>query len=264
MWRNRMNGKTAKGSMMRKTVGILVSTVLMTALIVTGLNFSSVFAQAPEQAVDDGAIRRSISVSGAGSASAAPDMAVVVVGVRTEAEDAATALTENNQSMGDLIDALREAGIAQADLQTQQINLSPRYANQPNQTGQPQVTGYEAMNTLQVRVRDMDQVGEILDNAVQSGGNIIHSIRFETADAQDVLQQAREAAFNDARQKAEQLASLADVQLGSVITINETTSSLPRPFAVAAQTEAADRAVPVEPGLQDVDVTLQVTWEITP
>lgn len=248
---------------MRKNILYLTGILLAAALILGGLNFSSAFAQTPTQTPEGEELNRFIRVNGAGSAAAQPDTAIIVVGVRTEAEEASAALTENNEQVSALLAALDQAGIAQEDIQTQRINLNPRYEEQPGQPGQPVVTGYEAVNTVEVKVRDIDNVGQILDTTVQAGGNLIEQIRFEVNDSSTVMGQAREAAFDDAREKAEQLAGLAGAQLGNLISISESTVSFPRPFAVGGEAQEADRAVPIEPGTQNVQVFLEVTWAIS-
>ena len=212
------------------------------------------------------ATMRTVSVSGTGMASAAPDTAVIVVGVQTDADTATAALNQNNQQMTALITALVGEGIVRTSIQTQSVSLYPRYSDQPQPegaTGQPVVSGYTASNTVEVRLTDITQVGEILDQAVQSGGNVIQNIRFEVSDQEDVLTQARESAVAAARQKAEQLAGLVDAQVGQVVAISESTY-FPLPYASGGIERAAqDSAVPIEPGSQNVQVTVQVTWELT-
>ena len=247
---------------MKKYAVTFVSVLVAVLLIAGGLHLPSVLAQSPVQQDGNGETRRTIRVSGTGAVSVTPDIAFIVVGVRTEAEEASAALSQNNQQTNELINALRQAGITQENIQTQYINLYPRYSDQPGQTGQTQVTGYIATNTVQARVNNISQVGQILDTAVQEGSNLIESIRFDVSDTEAAQQQAREEAFNNARQKAEQLADLASVQLGQVVSITETGGLPPRPFAAGGGAVGAEQAVPVEPGTQDVQIDLQVTWEI--
>ena len=116
-----------------------------------------------------------------------------------------------------------------------------------------------AINIAEVRVREIDSIGEVLDAAVEAGGNTIDSIRFEFGDPAEVLEQARSGAMQDAQGKAEQLASLADGELGQVLTINEITRTPPVLFE-GAQPAVDQAAVPIEPGTQSVEVEVQVTW----
>jgi uncharacterized protein YggE len=220
-------------------------------------------AISPELAIQDepvdNAPQRTINVSGSGQVSAPPDIAVVTLGVQTEAEEAAAALEANNEQMQSLGDVLGEADIPGEDIQTQVVRLSPRYEVSPTDNGQQELVGYTATNVVEVRVRDIDAVGGILDAAVQAGGNRIDSIRFEISDPAEYLDQAREVAWNDAQNKAEQLAGLADSELGAVLTISES-GRVPQPFVERAVMADTAAAVPIEPGSQTIGVDLQVTW----
>lgn len=205
---------------------------------------------------------RRITVIGSGEASVQPDVAVILVGVQTTDESASEVLTQNSEQMQELIDTLTEAGVEAADIRTQSVQLFPVYENQgPTETGQPDISGYTAANTVSVRVEDLDQVGELLDSAVQAGGNRIDGITFETSDSVDALEQARELAMENAQAKAEHLASLANARLGAVTNIQEVPSGqFPVPFPQGGA--AQDLAVPIQPGSQIVRVDIQVTWEL--
>lgn len=207
---------------------------------------------------------RSLSVSGSGSVNVVPDTAIIQLGVQTQADTASQALSENSDQMNGLINALKSAGVASQDIQTQQIQLQPVYQQNNNQQSQttPKVIGFSASNIVQVTDRNLANMGDLLDAAVSAGGNRIDSIRFQVSDPQTALDQARENAMNDARHKAEQLASLAGVQLGQVVTINETSSTPPSPVVVSAVREQA-AGVPVQPGTESIQVNVQVTWELT-
>jgi len=208
---------------------------------------------------------RTLSVSGSGSVDVVPDMAIVQLGVETQADTASQALNENSDQMDGLINALESAGVSSQDIQTQRIELQPVYQQQntaqQNQTP-PQIIGFRASNLVEVTVRNLDNLGELLDAAVSSGGNTINSIRFQVSNPQTALDQARENAMNDAQHKAEQLASLAGVELGQVMTISESSSTPPTPVVVSAAREQA-AAVPVQPGTESIQVNVQVTWELT-
>jgi len=215
-------------------------------------------------AQDDGApaeAERTISVSGQGSVSVRPDMAVVWLGVQTEADTAQEALDENSVQMQSVISATLEAEVAEDDIQTQGLRLQPIY-DQPQDGQEREVQGYRASNIVEVTVRDLDELGTLLDAAVEAGGNTIENIRFEVSDTDEVLAQAREAAVDNARAKADQLATLLDVEVGEVLTVSESSFSPPTP--VVFEEAAADRAaaVPVQPGTQSVEASVQITWQI--
>lgn len=194
-----------------------------------------------------GDAQRTISVSGSGQTQAQPDQATIRLGVQTQAESAEQALAENNSKIQSLLNALRQVGIAPADIQTQAIQLHPRYTEQPQQGVAQTLAGYTANNIVVVTVKNLDNLGELLDAAVNAGGNTIEGINLEISDSAALVDQAREAAMQDAKHKAEQLASLAGTSLGQVLTISET-SNPPRPVAQASLAMADVQAVPIEPG----------------
>lgn len=254
------------------TYRFAASTGRLLALLLSVLLFSTQSALAQvNPPPTDAAAPRTLNVSGTGVVNAQPDLAVVTLGVETQAEAAAAALTQNSEQVQALLDTLTAAGVAKADIQTQTVSLQPQYAqapdpNQPQASDQPttpEIIGYVATNTVEVRVRDLSMVGELLDAAVQAGGNQIQGIRFDLSDPTSVLDQAREAAWQDARRKAEQLVALADATLGPVLTISEF-SQTPIPLAQdVTALRAAEATVPVQPGVQQVQVNVQVTWQLT-
>ena len=199
-------------------------------------------------------------------AAARPDHAVVWLGVETQAQSASQALSQNSQQMQRLLAALAQAGVAREDTQTRTVNLAPQYPQNPQPLDQPTppaVTGFIATNSLQVRVRQLEKLGQLLDAAVQNGANQIQSVRFEISDPERALEQARRAAWQDALNKAMSLASLGGAQLGRVLHINEGGSGFaPQPMLAAGQIGGYGGAVPIEPGSEEVQVSLQATWAL--
>jgi hypothetical protein len=250
-----LNERTDKeASMKKKWKWISGSAVVLLAAV---LLFQFVYPTTGAHGqTDDSATQRTVSVLGTGQVQGEPDAAVVTLGVETEAEEASAALTQNNQQMQALVEALGEAGLSGEELQTQTIRLSPRYEREPE--GAQELVGYRAINLLEARIRDLDELGTVLDAAVEAGGNRVEGIRFEITDTSALLDRAREAAWEDARHKAEQLAHLAFTDLGPASTIQETSRSV-RPVERVAL-EQPQAAVPVEPGTQTISVDLQVTW----
>jgi uncharacterized protein YggE len=242
---------------MLKTLGLAIG-ILVTLILGISLLSQTGRAEPARQADEDGSGRRTVSVTGVGRANARPDQAVLRVGVQTEADSASDALTENNTQMESLLATLEEAGIPEADIQTQSLQLFPRYT-QTSAEDVPTLAGYVAINIVEARVAEIDNLGEVLDAAVAAGGNTIDSIRFEFSDPAEVLEQARSAAMQDVQDKAGQLASLAGGELGEVLTISESTRT-PPVFFDESQPAADQAIVPIEPGTQSVEVEVQVTW----
>ncbi len=246
---------------------------LWTVLAIVGLAAALFVPAGPDpiaaqEVEDDDPQRRTVTVSGTGLVTAPPDLVVIRVGVETQAEEATAALEENSEQMQELIDTLQEAGVAEDDIQTQTVSLFPIYEQPRAEVSQPvtqtQIIAFQATNIVEVRSEDLEGFGELLDITVQAGGNRIEGIRFEVSDPGALFDQARQAAWDDAEYKAEQLAEIAGLQLGDVWTITEY-SRTPRPFAeeAAAGGERA-AAVPIEPGTQTLTLDVNVTWLLEP
>jgi uncharacterized protein len=254
--------------MIRPILAVFGSVALVAAMLLLPRQAQS---PASAQAPNDDSVRRFISASGTGSTIVQPDLAYITLGVHTEAETARQALNQNSQQMQSVTRALQAAGIAAADIQTFTIQIYPRYddpfaRDMPTAPDQqrdltPQVRGYTAVNTVQVTVRNINNLGDIIDRVVDAGGNRVENIRFDVANQAQALTQARAAAFENARQKANQLAGLADAELGQVISISES-SYFPMAFRESAMDMAAGSSVPISPGTQAVTIDLTVTWEM--
>ena len=241
-----------------------VTTALIAALVVS-IMFSlfgqrSVTAQQPAVAGEE--IVRTVSVAGKGTILAVPDQATIQIGVRTEAKTSEKALEENNDKMAALQASLRRARIASKDIQTRDFSIWPQYRESSSRT--TRITGYEVSNTLVITVRNIENLGKILDAAVKAGGNQVHGIEFGFSDPSALLDEAREEAMKDAKRKATQLAKLADVKLGTVVTISESGSAPTPVFRAAADTFAEAASVPIETGESSVSLSVQVTYELVP
>jgi uncharacterized protein len=214
--------------------------------------------QAPE--------RPRIVVSGEGEAAISPDMAVISLSVMREAETAREALDQNNTAMNDVIAALKQAGIASRDLQTSGLSIQPRWDYPRGEDGQQQarLVAYQVTNSLTIRVRELTQLGAVIDEAVTLGVNQGGSINFTNDDPDAVVDEARRAAVADAMTRAKSLADAAGVTLGRVVEITEQSDAPPpMPLGVRAmRMEAADAAVPVEAGENSYRVRVTMTFAI--
>lgn len=206
-----------------------------------------------------------IVVTGQGSAALAPDMAVLTLTVNRAAPTAREAVSANNQAMTGVLEAMRKLDIAGRDLQTAGFSIQPQYA--PPQRGAVgeeaarKLTGYIVRNTLTVRVRDMERVGEVLDRAVSLGVNEGGDIALVNEDPSEALDKARKLAVQDASARARTLAEAAGVKLGGVLEISEHGYSSPRPMAMASRMAAED-AVPIASGENSYQVTVNMTFAI--
>ena len=217
----------------------------------------------PEASADTAAeTPRTITVNGQGEASAAPDMAILSIGVQSEGATAAEALRQNSADMSSAIATLKDLGVEDRDLQTSGLSINPRYDYQSNRNVR-RLIGYTASNTLTVKLRDLDNAGGVIDAAVQSGANSIGGISFTFSNPKPLMDTARRNAVADARAKAELLTEAAGVNLGQVITIQggHTSSPSPRPMMMRMEA-AADSSVPIEAGESSISANVTIVYEI--
>lgn len=203
------------------------------------------------------ALDKIVSVTGEGEVSAAPDMAIVRLGVSTQAQAAREASDANARKMTALIAAVKAAGVADADIQTSRLSLFPQMSGGNN----PRVTGFNASNEVTVKVRDLAGVSGVLDRAIAAGANEMSGIEFVVSQRSQLLDKARTEAVADARRKAEVYAAAAGVSLGRPVEISEAGATPPqaRPM-VMRHADAA--SVPVAAGEQALRLSVTVTYEL--
>jgi uncharacterized protein YggE len=196
----------------------------------------------------------------------APDMAVLQLTVTREAATARAALDANSAAMADVMSAMRDAGIAERDLQTTNFSIQPRYVYpKPRNEQPPKIVGYTVRNNLTVRVRELADLGVLLDQSVTLGVNEGGSVSFINEDPGEALAAARSAAVKDALARAETLAQAAGVKLGDILEISEQTHSTPpRPYRAerAMMANSAADAVPVAAGENSYRVVVYITVAI--
>ena len=198
-------------------------------------------------------------MSGRGEVSAAPDMAIISLGVRTEGAEAAPTLRENNTAQAAVIEALKQAGIEARDIQTSGLQLDQRMAYPDNAA--PRIEGYSASNMVTVRLRDLAGLGEVLDAAIEAGATNMADLRFAREDDAALRDEARKAAVEDAMQRARLYAEAAGVTLGKVRMIAESASTGPQPRPMAMMARAQADSVPVESG--ELSLSAEVRMEFT-
>ncbi|MBU2956700.1 SIMPL domain-containing protein [Paracoccus sp. 1_MG-2023] len=201
-----------------------------------------------------------LQVSGSGQARVAPDMAVISLGVTTQGDSADAAMSDNSTRQQAVIDALRDAGIEQSQIQTSGLNLRPMMQYDEGQP--PKVTGYEARNMVTIRATDLARLGEVLDAIVGAGANQIDGIAFERQDGDAGLDEARTAAVQDARRKAELLAEAAGAQLGPILSMSESSGGrAPQPM-MRMEAAMAD-SVPVQAGEVELSAEVRIEYALT-
>jgi uncharacterized protein len=205
--------------------------------------------------------RRIVQVTGSGKASATPDVVRLALGVTCEGDDVSSALRQVGDRVQAIGDAARAQDVRSTDISSTGAGVHPRY----DRDGQ-RVVGYQAFHRLGVLARDVDRVGAVVDAVAAVAGNSlsVDSIQLDLSDVSALQDEARAAAFLDARAKAGQYAALSDAALGPVLSVVEgAVAGVPvRPMMRMAMAAAADSAMPVEAGEQTVSASVTVTWEL--
>lgn len=191
-----------------------------------------------------------LRVVGTGTVEAVPDLATLTLGVTAEDKTAAGAMARVSEDTAALRARLRAAGVEGRDLQTGELSLSPVWSSYDSGRDR-RITGYAAANRLSVRLRDLDGMGALLDQAIGAGANSFQGLAFGLQDPGPLSDEARRQAVADARHKARLYAEAAGLTPGPVHRIEESAGAVPRPLTIEAARASAP--VPVAPG----EVTLE-------
>ena len=201
-----------------------------------------------------------LSVQAQADAQAAPDIATISAGVVTQAADGNGAMRQNAEQMNRVMAALKSAGIAARDIQTSGVNLHPQYRYAENQP--PAITGYQATNTVSVKLREVAKMGQVLDALVASGANQINGPTFGIDDPEPLYAQARIDALELAQARAQTYAKALGLRVRRIVSIGEGGSApMPMPRMAMMKAEAFD-STPVAPGESSVSVSLDVVFEL--
>ena len=198
-----------------------------------------------------------ISVSGSGSISVEPDLAILNIGVEAIGKTVSSARSEAASAMDSVVSSLKKEGILTKDIQTQQLTIYPRY---DYQTNKQVLIGYSVTNTARVKVRDLSKVGKIVDSAAASGGDYvrINGISFNVEDTDQYMESLRKQAVQKAQIKAEEYADSAGVKLGSLRSLTEVGAQSPHmPSAMDNQMRAM--SVPMESPISGGELQITVT-----
>lgn len=198
-----------------------------------------------------------------GRATRTPDIAEVSGGVVTSAPTAAAAMAENAAKMNAVVNAVRKAGIADRDIQTAGLNLAPQYRYDNNQP--PVLTGYQATNTVNLRIRKIADTGKLLDALVGVGANQINGPTFRVDDSESALDEARQAAVKTAQARAELYARATGLHVRRIVTLSESGGFEPGPRPMMMKAMAMDAAAaptPVAPGEVSLNINLTVVFEL--
>ena len=204
-----------------------------------------------------------LSVSASAEASRVPDVATLSTGVVTQAADANAALRANSTQMAKVVAAIRAAGIAERDIQTSGINIHPQYRYAENQP--PVITGYQASNNVNIKVREVGKLGEVLDALVASGANQVNGPNFEIDQPEAAYDEARQAALKKAQARADMYARSLDMTVRRIVSISEGGGfqpPMPMPMMKAMAMDSREQSAPVAPGETTLTANLDVVFEL--
>ncbi len=202
-----------------------------------------------------------LDVVATGEVNRAPDIVRINAGVQTQAPSASEAIRRNAEQMRAIRAALRQAGIAERDIQTSAINLSPEWRQAENRA--PEFVGYRAYDMVNVRFRDVANAGRILDALVAAGANQIDGPNFGIDRADAVLDEARTRALANARTRADLYAQTLGMRVKRIIAVSES-GAAPGPMPYMARLEMAQdsAATNIAPGEQTLTAVLTVSFEL--
>ena len=239
-----------------KTKSMFVAAVALLALVLSACGPTTINQEAQP-------VVRTISVTGSGQANLVPDIAYLYLGVHTEKPTASEAMAENNAQTQSMIDALTKFGIDKKDIRTTNFSIYPQDKYDPQAVTTTGEKKYSVDNTVSVTVRDLKQLGDLLDTVVAAGANTINSIQFDVADKAEAIKTARAEAVKDAQAQAQELADSAGVTLGEIQALGFYDS---QPYPMYEGKGGGDvaqaAAVPIQPGQLTFTVTVNATYAI--
>lgn len=207
----------------------------------------------------EGAPANTVTASGSGASQAVPDTAEMSFGVTTISADAKSALDDASKVAAQITAAVKKQGVAAKDIQTRDVGLYPQTTDQ---NGKQVVTAYRASLSVQVKVRDIATLGEVIAAANEAGANTISGPSFTIADPAPVRAEAIDKAVADARKSAEAMAKAAGKSVGEVLSLSSSdVGAIPYQVYGDARAEAA-KSVPIEPGQLEVTATVVVVFEL--
>ena len=216
--------------------------------------------------ITDQSVRDTITIKGEAELEIVPDVASLSFGVIVEAKTVETAQKEGNEKMTTIISELKKEDIKDNDLKTNNYSIYPKY-NYDRKTGKRSLAGYEVTQNLQVKVRDFDKIGSIIQLASNAGANQVGSLNFMIDDEIAARADARGEAIKDAKAKAKVLARQLGIKLGDIVNFYESGTAQPY-YDYGMKTnsmrmeEDSITAPSIEPGTNEVSITVELVYEI--
>lgn len=205
---------------------------------------------------------RTLTVSGSGTARVTPDVASVTLGIQTRHDDVAQAVADNNIVAARIMEAARGVGVGDADMRTVYFSVyaQPKYDEFGSPSGE---VSYMVDNSLEVRLRDVSKLSDLLQAAVNAGANSIYGVNFMVADTRAAEDEARGEALGDARERADELAAAAGLTLGGIQSVSTGAfASPPQPYYPGYGMGGGGEGVPTQPGTMEVSVQVTVVYQV--
>lgn len=245
---------------------LAAAAVALVALAGCGQGGDAAGAATPAAGISTENGRPSVAARGVGQVKGTPDTLRVVLGVETRSSRAEDALSANSDKATALIATLKEQGVEAKDIQTSQLSIHPTYDDK----GQ-RITGYQVNNSVTATLHDIAGAGALIDAAAAAAGDAVRvqSIGFSIDDDSALKAEARTRAVHQAQLQAEQMARAAGVKLGGIRLISEVPGRGPLPYSgqlggAAGDSARASSPAPIEPGQQELTLTVDVVWDIAP
>ncbi|MBI2049921.1 MAG: SIMPL domain-containing protein [Candidatus Staskawiczbacteria bacterium] len=203
-----------------------------------------------------------ITVSGEGKVFVKPDVALVNLGVKTEAKQSADAVNQNNEKMNAIIKAVKELGIDESDIRTSAYNLYPVY----DYTEKGRVfIGYTLDQQISVKIRDFSKISGVLDKATAEGANTVGDLQFVVDDLEKARSEAREKAIEQAKEEALVLIKQSGLKIIKLVNISEGYAPSPQPFyglSGAEKASVVNVAPDIQPGQSEISTTVYLTYRV--
>ena len=217
------------------------------------------------QVLNTATTTNTVSFSGEGKVVAKPDIAKVSLSIVTDALTSKAAQDENSKKSKTVTDYLKKQNINDKDIKTTGYNIYPQY-KYPQYGGQPTITGYQVNQSVEVKIRDLDKVSNILDGIVASGANQVSQLSFEIDNPEALKAEARAKAIADAKSKANGLKGQVGISLGKIINFSENTGGYPVPIYMKAEVDGrggmGGGGPSVPAGENEITVNVTITYQI--
>ena len=230
-------------------VAVLVAGIVISYLGQMMYQFRSLPQNSPQE----------IIVAGEGKVFVKPDVALVALGVKTEAKKSIDAINQNNERMNAVIKTIKDLGVNEKDIRTSVYNLFPVYDY--TETGRVFI-GYSLDQQVVVKIRDFDKINDILDQVTTVGANIVGDLQFTLDDPEGARAGARVKAVEQAKVKAFTLVNQAGLKIVKLVNVSEGHAPSPQPVYMMSGAEKAGVAPDIQPGQSEINTTVYLTYRV--